>query len=108
MYLKLQLYRRRSLARSTNEKLAPRYFGPYSIIQRIGTVAYKLELPKSSSIHTVFHDSQLKKALGEGVNSQPLPPMLSAELEWLVEPKMVLAVRPSSCSPHDSNEVLIK
>ena len=108
MYLKLQPYPRRSLAGSTNEKLAPCYFGPYPIIQRIGPVAYKLELPETTSIHLVFHVSQLKKALGDGVKIQPLPPMLNAELEWVVEPEKVLAVRPSAHSPFDQNEILVK
>jgi hypothetical protein len=42
-------------------KLAPRYIGPYEIIDACGPVAYKLKLPpKMSAIHNVFHVSQLR------------------------------------------------
>jgi hypothetical protein len=45
-------------------KLAPRFVGPYPIIGRVGSAAYRLELPKSmSDIHNVFHVSQLRKCL---------------------------------------------
>jgi hypothetical protein len=45
-------------------KLAPRYVGPYSIIERCGRVAYKLQLPlEMRMIFSVFHVSQLKKCL---------------------------------------------
>ena len=43
-------------------KLSPRYIGPYPIIERIGPVAYKLNLPDElSRIHNVFHMSMLRK-----------------------------------------------
>jgi hypothetical protein len=45
-------------------KLAPRYVGPYQIIERSGIVAYKLQLPpEMRAIFNVFHVSQLKKCL---------------------------------------------
>ncbi|WVZ49090.1 hypothetical protein U9M48_000471 [Paspalum notatum var. saurae] len=45
-------------------KLAPRYIGPFKIIDRKGEVAYQLELPdRLSGVHNVFHISQLKKCL---------------------------------------------
>jgi hypothetical protein len=45
-------------------KLAPRYVGPFQIVDRRGEVAYQLELPPQlSNVHDVFHVSQLKKCL---------------------------------------------
>ena len=61
-------------------KLAPRYVGPYKILARCGSVAYRIQLPDIlSAVHNVFHVSQLKKCLWvpegvveiEGLTLQP-------------------------------------
>jgi hypothetical protein len=45
-------------------KLSPHYIEPFPILERCGTVAYKMELPPSLvGVHDIFHVSQLKKCL---------------------------------------------
>nr|GEW34473.1 putative retroelement [Tanacetum cinerariifolium] len=46
--------------------LNPWYIGPFKILDRIGPVAYKLELPEElSNVHSTFHASNLKKCLSD-------------------------------------------
>ena len=79
VYLKLQPYRQHSLRMKGFNKLSPRFYGPFQVVQKVGQVAYKLALPMDCSIHLVFHVSCLKLKLGSNVVPVPtLPPVISA------------------------------
>uniref|UniRef100_A0A2N9IRD5 Chromo domain-containing protein n=1 Tax=Fagus sylvatica TaxID=28930 RepID=A0A2N9IRD5_FAGSY len=83
VYVQLQPYRQISVSLRQNAKLAPRYYGPFRILECIGQVAYKLELPATSRIHPVFHVSKLKEKLGARISSQPQLPITIGEQEEL-------------------------
>jgi len=78
-------------------KLAPRYVGPYQIIEKSGKVAYKVQLPydyEMRAIFPVFHVSQLKKCLRipeERVETGGLK--LQSDLSYEEKPMQVLDVK---------------
>jgi hypothetical protein len=74
------------------EKLAPRYIGPFPILEKCGSVAYKLDLPPSLvGVHDIFHVSQLKKCLKAPVDIVlPEVTPLEADLSYPEHPIKVL------------------
>lgn len=77
VYLKLQAHKQQSVERRSVHKLSAKYYGPFEIAERVGSVAYRLKLPLSSKIHPVFHVSLLKKKIGSHVVINPhLPPVV--------------------------------
>ncbi|GJX80814.1 putative reverse transcriptase domain-containing protein [Tanacetum coccineum] len=54
-------------------KLNPRYVGPFKVLEKVGSVAYKLELPEElSMVHNTFHVSNLKKCYADEPLAVPL------------------------------------
>nr|GEV35031.1 putative reverse transcriptase domain-containing protein [Tanacetum cinerariifolium] len=73
-------------------KLNPRYIGPFKILNRIGPVAYKLELPKElSDVHKTFYVSNLKKCLSKESLIIPMKELkLDDKLNFVKEPVEIM------------------
>ncbi|GJZ92609.1 putative reverse transcriptase domain-containing protein [Tanacetum coccineum] len=73
-------------------KLAPRYVGPFEILERIGLVAYRLRLPEElSGVHDTFHVSNLKKCLADASLHVPLDDIkVDKTLRFVEEPVEIM------------------
>jgi hypothetical protein len=67
-------------------KLTPRWCGPFAVLQAVGLVAYRLELPPNLKLHNVFHVNLLKRYHQDSRANLPPPPELVGEdLEYDVQ-----------------------
>ncbi|GKC16257.1 hypothetical protein Tco_1013039 [Tanacetum coccineum] len=73
-------------------KLNPRYIGPFKIIAKVGTVAYRLELPEQlSRVHSTFHISKLKKCMANEPLAIPLDEIqVDDKLHFIEEPVEIM------------------
>ncbi|GKB95170.1 hypothetical protein Tco_0981307, partial [Tanacetum coccineum] len=74
------------------EKLAPRFFGPFEITEKVCPIAYRLDLPEElNGVHDTFHVSNLKKCLADPTLQVPLDEIqVDAKLNFVEEPVEML------------------
>ena len=78
------------------------------MLQKVGAVSYKLDLPPEAKIHPVFHVSCLKLKLGQKVHPTPTLPFVDADGQVCVEPIKVLQTRSRSLRSRKIIEVLVQ
>ncbi|XP_056696470.1 transposon Tf2-1 polyprotein isoform X1 [Spinacia oleracea] len=95
VWLKLQAYRQQSLHKRSNQKLALQFYGPFQVLAKVWSVAYKLKLLSDAKIHDTFHVSQLKSFHGTLPIAAHIPPWFqgSAPETDLVQPASILQKR---------------
>ncbi|GKA37706.1 hypothetical protein Tco_0724271 [Tanacetum coccineum] len=73
-------------------KLNPRYVGPFKGLEKVGSVAYKLELPEElSRVHNTFHVSNLKKCYADEPLAVPLDGLhFDDKLQFVEEPVKIM------------------
>ncbi|GKE01961.1 putative reverse transcriptase domain-containing protein [Tanacetum coccineum] len=73
-------------------KLNPQYVGPFKVLEKIGSVAYKLELPQElSRVHNTFHVSNLKKCYSDEPLAVPLEGLhIDDKLQFVEEPVEIM------------------
>jgi hypothetical protein len=91
-----------------DNKLSTKNYGPYKVLQKIGTMAYKLELPASSRVHPIFHVSCIKKVIGDKIPVQTIFPELDEEVKIILEPEAITDTRIHQLRNRSISEYLIK
>jgi hypothetical protein len=89
-------------------KLSPTFYGPFTVIRKVGEVAYELDLPANSRIHLLFHFSQLKPKIGSNNVAVLTLPLVDGNGVIQPKPIVMLARGSRAQDNHAITEVLIR
>jgi hypothetical protein len=108
VFLRLQPYKKNSLKVEHFQKLAPKVYGPYTLLKCVGQVAYQLALPSHSKLHPIFHVSCLKKVIGTKCQIQTNLPELAEEGSICLHPQEILDQREHRLCHRTIKNVLVQ
>ena len=97
-----------NLVLGKDKRLSPRFAGPFKILKRVGSLAYKLELPSHVRVHPVFHVSLLKKYVANVNHVLQDNSKVKDDGTLKVEPDVILDRRVKHLRTRDIVEVLVK
>ncbi|XP_021984904.1 uncharacterized protein LOC110880755 [Helianthus annuus] len=91
-------------------KLSPRFIRPFTIVERVGKVAYRLELPEElSGIHSTFHVSHLRKCLADETTYVHYDDIeVDDRLNYVVRPIAILDRKVKTLRNKEINQVRVK
>ncbi|XP_026428499.1 uncharacterized protein LOC113324393 [Papaver somniferum] len=93
VYLKLQPYKQTTVSSRRNLKMLAKYYGHFTVIEKIGAMTYRLQLRPDTKVHPVFHVSHLKNKIGVTVIPYPLLPLVDQQGQFKVKPTAILEER---------------
>ncbi|CAM8992550.1 unnamed protein product [Rhodiola kirilowii] len=93
VWVRLQPYRQNSLRNRRTNKFAKRFYGPFQITERVGSVAYRLNLSSTARIHNVFHIALLRRFVGDPSTATQHFPEHMEGLKPVLTPDKVLQSR---------------
>jgi len=76
---------RKAFDTALTEKFLSRWVGPFTILEKLGQVAYRLKLPGGWRVHPVFHVSLLKPYQTDGRVQPPIPLLVDGEVFYLID-----------------------
>jgi hypothetical protein len=84
-------------------KFCAKWYGPFKILKKVGTVSYQIQLPEQCKLHNVFHVSHLKKHTGPNAVPNPTLPLVTANGKVKFAPLAILQRRivPRSVGEYD-------
>jgi hypothetical protein len=103
VYLKMKSYRESALGMKNPVKLSPRWYGPFKVLQKVGQVSYKIQLPDKCKLHDTFHVSHLKKNTGPNAVPNPILPLVTEDGKVKTAPLAILQrhIIPRSVGDYD-------